>query len=104
MLRGRRALVLWLLVAMLHVWAARPAIAPASAAVSSVDAAFALFIVPVAGAILTAGLTLFQAMRRRRTATGSARRHPGRPAHLRPPAIAHVLQRLAPRAPPLAIS
>jgi hypothetical protein len=104
LLWGRRALVLWLLVAMLHAWAARPALASTLGTVSPADAALALFVVPVAGAMLTAGVVLLRAMRRRRTAARSATQHPGRPPQLRPPAIAHALQRLAPRAPPLAIS
>jgi hypothetical protein len=104
LLWGRRALVLWLLVVMLHAWAARPALASALDAVSPADAAFALFVVPAAGAILGAGLVLLRVMRRRTRTTRSFRQPTGRPSRQRRPSIAHVLQRLAPRAPPLTIS
>lgn len=101
---GRRALVLWLLVVMLHAWAARPALASALDEVSPADAAFALFVVPAVGAILTAGIALLRAMRRRSTLARGPRQLTAPPPRQRPPSIVHLLNRLAPRAPPAAIS
>jgi hypothetical protein len=100
---GRRALVLWLLVALLHASAARPAVSSTLAELSPVDAALALFVVPAAGVLFAAGMALLRFMRRRAVAR-SVRPPSGRPPRQRPPSICHALQRLAPRAPPLAIS
>jgi hypothetical protein len=104
LLWGRRALALWLLVVMLHAWAARPALASALDAVSPADAAFALFVVPAAGAIFIMGFALLRAMRRRSTLSPGLRQQTAPRPRQRPRSIADLLQRLAPRAPPVAIS
>jgi hypothetical protein len=62
LLWGRRALVVWLLVALLHVSAARPATTD-SMTETPVDATLSMMVLPPAmGLVLTAGLLLLAAL------------------------------------------
>jgi hypothetical protein len=99
LLFGRQALVVWTLVALVHVGAGQHASHSSPASTPGI-----LFVIPTLGAALTAGMALWAAARRTRS-----RRHHVRPlvpANRRPllftplvPASAHGL-----RAPPIAIA
>ena len=104
LLWGRRALVVWVLVALLHVSAARPATAD-SMTTSPVDETLSMVVLPpTAGLIFTAGLLLFGALIARRwrvpAPAGRTWHSPVRP-RLR---SATTSPRLAPRAPPIPAS
>jgi hypothetical protein len=72
---GRRALVVWLLVMLLHVSAAEPASLSALTSTSPRETALALFILPAAGAAVcaAAGLILLTALAGRRLIAAPAR-------------------------------
>jgi hypothetical protein len=104
LLWGRRALVVWVLVALLHVSAARPATAD-SMTTSPVDETLSMVVLPpAAGLIFTAGLLLFGALVARRwrvPAPASWICHAPVGPRLRPAA---TCPRLVPRAPPIPAS
>lgn len=105
LLRGRRALAVWLMVAVLHVGVINSAPPPADAAAAAANAALALFTVPsslLSVALLSGLLLLLTKMRRRpsapRLSAGYARRSRAR-------ALAHLALRvpLPSRAPPVPV-
>ena len=103
--RGRRALVVWLLVALLHVSAAMPATSGSLTADSPADSALSLVVLPpAAGLVLAAGLLLLGALLARawRLVPAPSRRCREERAVGRRPLV--LTSNLAPRAPPVPVT